>query len=243
MFAVLTMSVLGMGAARADQIYVAVAANFADPAKEIIRLFESTSGHKVIMSTGATGQFYTQITQGAPFQIFLSADQATVKKAVEEKHAVADTHFTYAVGRIVLYSKQPNLVKGEGTLREASFEKIAIANPAIAPYGAAAVEVMRALGVYDALRRKLVQGNNIAQTFQFVDTGTAEVGFVALSQVSERTGGSQWVVPTTLYSPINQDAALLTRGANSDAARAFIAFLRGSEAATVIEKFGYGRAP
>jgi molybdate transport system substrate-binding protein len=166
-----------------------------------------------------------------------------VKKAVEEKHAVADTHFTYAVGRIVLYSKQPNLVKGEGTLREASFEKIAIANPAIAPYGAAAVEVMRALGVYDALRRKLVQGNNIAQTFQFVDTGTAEVGFVALSQVSERTGGSQWVVPTTLYSPINQDAALLTRGANSDAARAFIAFLRGSEAATVIEKFGYGRAP
>ena len=160
-------------AAKAEQIHVAVAANFTDAAKDIAQLFEKKTGHKVVLSFGSTGQFYTQITQGAPFQVFLSADQATARRTIDDNLAVADTLFTYAVGKIVLYSNNSETVKGENTLREANFQKIAIANPTTAPYGAAAVEAMKALGVYDALRHKLVQGNNIAQTFQFVDTAAS----------------------------------------------------------------------
>jgi molybdate transport system substrate-binding protein len=230
-------------AAKAEQIYVAVAANFTDAAKEIAQLFETKTGHKVILSFGSTGQFYTQITQGAPFQVFLSADQATPKRTIDDDLAVADTLFTYAVGKIVLYSNKPETVKGENTLREANFQKIAIANPTTAPYGAAAVEAMKALGVYDALRHKLVQGNNIAQTFQFVDTGSVELGFIALSQIPETRRGSRWIVPDALYSPINQDAILLKKGASSDAAREFITFLKRPEAATIIEKYGYATRP
>jgi molybdate transport system substrate-binding protein len=223
---------------KAEEILVAVAANFTEPAKEIAQAFEKNSGHKLILSFGSTGQFYSQITQGAPFQVFLSADQATPKKAVEDGFAVGDTVFTYATGKIVLYSEQPDLVRGESTLHEANFQKIAIANPTTAPYGAAAVQAMKALGVYDGLKGKIVQGNNIAQTFQFVPTGSAELGFVALSQVTKRNEGSHWVVPHSLYSPIRQDAALLSKG--TGAARAFLAFLKKPEAAAIIEKYGYG---
>jgi molybdate transport system substrate-binding protein len=219
---------------------VAVAANFTEPAKEIAQLFESKTGHRAILSFGATGQFYTQITQGAPFQVFLSADQSTPKKLVDDGLAVANSLFTYAVGKIVLFSTDATLVTGEQTLRVAKFNKIAIADPATAPYGTAAVEVMKALGVYDALTSKIVQGSNIAQTFQFVETGNAELGFVALSQVVEKQGGSRWIVPANLYSPIRQDAVLLRSGTNSEAAKAFLAFMKGPEAARVIEKFGYG---
>ena len=234
------IAVVAAPAALAADTNVAIAANFTEPAKEIARLFQSKTGHRAILSFGATGQFFNQITQAAPFQVFLSADQGTPKKLVDERLAVEGTLFTYAVGRIVLFSKNPDLVKGEETLREGKFGKLAIANPATAPYGAAALETMKAVGAYDQLRPKLVQGNNIAQTFQFVDTGNAEVGFVALSQLIERPGGSRWVVPSELYTPIRQDAVLLNRGAESEAARAFIAFLSGPEAAAVIEKFGYG---
>jgi molybdate transport system substrate-binding protein len=218
---------------------VAVAANFTEPAKEITQLFESRTGHKVMLSFGATGQFYTQMTQAAPFEAFLSADENTPKRLVDGGLAVADSLFTYAVGKLVLFSGQPGLVSGEQTLRNPKFTKMAIANPVTAPYGAAAVETMKALGVYEALSGKIVQGNDIAQTFQFVDTGNAEVGFVALSQVIMREGGSRWIVPANLYRPIRQDAVLLRSGAGNEAAKGFLAFLKGPEANTVIEKFGY----
>jgi molybdate transport system substrate-binding protein len=223
----------------AAEVNVAVAANFTEPAKLIAQAFERKTGHKAILSFGATGQFYTQITQGAPFGVFLSADQATLKKLAGEGQAAADTLFTYAIGKLVLFSQQADLVKGEQTLREAKFNKIAIANPTTAPYGAAAIEVMKALGVHGAIASKIVQGQNINQTFQFVDTGNAELGFIALSQVIEHQGGSRWIVAQNLYTPIRQDAVVLRTGAGNEAAQAFIAFLRGPEAAAVIDRFGY----
>ena len=226
--------------AHAGDTNVAVAANFTAPAKEIAQLFQGSSGHKAILSFGATGQFYTQIIEGAPFQVFLSADQSTPKKLADNGLAIADSLFTYAIGKLVLFSTNKTLVTGEQTLRDAKFNKIAIADPATAPYGAAAVETMKALGVYDALSRKIVQGANIAQAFQFVDTGNAELGFVALSQVIARQGGSRWMVPANLYSAIRQDAVLLRSGEGNEAAKAFLAFMKGPEAGKVMEKFGYG---
>jgi molybdate transport system substrate-binding protein len=227
-------------ATEAAETNVAVAANFTEPARQIAQLFEGKTGHKAILSFGATGQFYTQMTQGAPFQVFLSADQSAPKKLVDDGLAAGDSLFTYAVGKLVLFSAGADLVKGEQTLRDGKFNKIAIANPATAPYGAAAVETMKALGVYDALSARIVQGSNITQTFQFVDTGNAELGFVALSQVIERPGGSRRIVAANLYSPIRQDAVLLKTGAGNEAARAFLTFLKGAEATAVIDKFGYG---
>lgn len=235
---------LGMAAvpALAAETNVAVAANFTEAAKEIATAFEARTGHTAVLSFGSTGQLYTQIGQGAPFAVFLAADDERPQKAVDEGLAVSGTVFPYAIGQLVLWSKDADAVKGEGTLKAGAFEKIAIANPKTAPYGAAAVETMKALGVYDALEPKLVQGNNIAQTFQFVDTGNAEVGFVAMSQVAAKTEGSRWAVPATLHAPIRQDAVLLKQGADDEAAKAFLEFLKGPEAAAVIRKFGYGTA-
>ena len=227
------------GQAYAAQATIAVAANFTDAAKEIGALFEKATGHKALFSFGSTGQLYTQIAQGAPFDVFLAADQARPKKAVDAGFAVPGSRFTYAAGKIVLFSKDKGRVKGETTLKEANFRKLAICNPVTAPYGAASVEAMKKLGVYDKLRAKLVQGNNVSQAYQFVETGNAEVGFVALSQVVRRHGGSRWIVPQSLYAPIAQDAVLLKHGANNAAARAFIAFLKGPEARSVKEKYGY----
>jgi molybdate transport system substrate-binding protein len=226
--------------AAAGQINVAVAANFTEAAKEIATAFEAKTGNKVLLSFGSSGQFYTQITQDAPFQIFLSADQERPEKAVADGFAISDSRFTYAIGKLVLWSKDANVVKGQETLVQGSFSKIALANPTVAPYGAAAVETMKAVNVYDKLQAKIVQGNDISQTYQFVDTGNAELGFVALSQIVARTAGSRWVVPANLYAPIKQDAVLLKKGVNDDAAKAFITFLRGPEAAAIEAKFGYG---
>jgi len=226
--------------ASAASVNVAVAANFSDAVKMIAREFEQTSGHRAVLSFGSTGQLYTQIGQGAPFQVFLAADQARPRRAVADGLAVPGSLFTYAVGKIVLFSRDPNLVTGEATLRHPRFQKIAIANPTTAPYGAAAVETMTALKVYDALKPRIVQGNNIAQAFQFVQTGNAELGFVALAQVAGREDGSRWVVPDNLYTPIRQDAVLLKTGADNPAARAFLDFLKGPKAAAIIAKFGYG---
>jgi molybdate transport system substrate-binding protein len=226
-------------AAHAATTNVAVAANFTEPAKEIAQLFENKTGHKVLLSFGATGQFYTQIVESAPFQVFLSADQGTPKKLVDDGFAIADSLFTYAVGKLVLFSANATTVSGEQTLRDGKFNKIAIADPVTAPYGAAAVETMKALGVYNALVGKIVQGSNISQTFQFVDTGNADLGFVALSQVITTRGGSKWIVPTNLYNPIRQDAVLLRNGADNEAAKAFLAFMKSADAAAVIERFGY----
>jgi molybdate transport system substrate-binding protein len=238
--ATVAAAIMAAGAAHAADTNVAVAANFTEPAKEIARLFEAGTGHKAILSFGATGQFHAQITQAAPFQVFLSADRTTPRKLVDDGLAAGDSLFTYAIGKLVLFSASADLVQGEQTLRDARFEKIAIANPVTAPYGAAAVEAMKALGVHERLAGKIVQGGNIAQTFQFVDTGNAELGFVALSQVIERRGGSRWIVTPDLYTPIRQDAVLLKNGAESAAARAFVAFLKGPQALAVIEKYGYG---
>jgi molybdate transport system substrate-binding protein len=224
----------------AGEVKVAVAANFTEAAKEIGALFEKATGDKAVFSFGATGQLYTQITQDAPFEVFLSADQKTPKKAVSEGFAIGDTLFTYAIGKVVLFSKDKDLVKGEETLKSGNFTKIAIANPETAHYGAAGVEVLKKLGVYDVLAPKIVQGNNIAQAYQFVDTGNAELGFVALSQVIGKDEGSRWIVPADLYAPIAQDAVLLKKVEGNPVAKAFLTFLKGNEGAAVFEKFGYG---
>lgn len=236
--AVLLLAALAQG--EAAETNVAVAANFTEPAKEIAQAFEAKTGHKAVLSFGSTGQFYAQISQDAPFTVLLSADDATPKKLVDEGLAVADSRFTYAIGRLVLWSRDPALVKGPETLKTGNFDKIAVANPALAPYGTAAVQTMRKLDVYDTLQPKFVQGNNIAQTYQFAETGNAALGFVALSQVIAKNTGSRWLVSDTMHDPIRQDAVLLKKGAGNDAAQAFLVFLKGPEAAKVIERFGYG---
>jgi molybdate transport system substrate-binding protein len=227
------------GRAEADQVNVAVAANFTAPAREIAAAFRQKTGHDAVLSFGSSGQFYTQITQDAPFGVFLSADQERPKKLADGGLAVPASRFTYAIGKVVLWSKQPGYVKGEATLQSASFAKLSICNPAAAPYGEAAVETMKSLKLYDALKPKLVEGADITQAFQFVDTGNAEVGFVALSQLTGNAGGSRWVVPQALYKPIRQDAVLLKKGADNKAATAFLEFLKGPQARAIIEKYGY----
>ena len=220
---------------------MAVAANFTEAANEIGALFEKATGHKALYSFGASGGLYTQISQAAPFEVFLSADQDRPKKAIDDGLAVPGSRFTYATGRLVLFSIDKGKVKGEATLKDGTFAKIAIADPAAAPYGAAAIETMKALGVYQALQPKIVQGANITQTYQFIETGNAEVGFIALSQASDPAKGSRWIVPENLHTIIAQDAVLLKTGANNPAATAYVTFLKGPEAAAVKDRLGYGR--
>src|SRR6266568_2709472 len=223
----------------AAQTNVAVAANFTEAAKEIAAAFKAKTGHEVVLSFGSSGQFYTQITQGAPFQVLLSADDARPKKLVDDGLAVPGSNFTYAIGKLVLWSKTPGLVKGEATLTAASFAKLSICNPVAAPYGAAAIEAMKSLKVFETMQPKLVEGATITQAYQFVETGNAELGFVALSQLTAPETGSHWLVPQELYSPIRQEAVLLKSGASNEAATGFIAFLREPEARAIIEKYGY----
>jgi len=227
------------GQAHAAQTNVAVAANFTDAAKEIAATFKQKTGHEAVLSFGSSGQLYTQITQAAPFQILLSADQDRPKRAVDDGLGVPDSRFTYAIGKLVLWSKKPDFVKGADTLKDTTFAKLAICNPATAPYGAASVETLKSLKVYNTLQPKIVQGQDITQAFQFVDTGNAELGFVALSQIAGNGNGSRWVVPQNLYTPIRQDAVLLKTGANNEAAVAFMTFLKGPEARAIIERYGY----
>ncbi len=225
--------------AHAGQTNVAVAANFTDAAEDIAASFHQKTGHDAILSFGASGALYTQITQDAPFQILLSADAERPKKAVDDGLGVATSRFTYAIGKLVLWSRSPDLLHGADTLKANAFTRLSIANPTAAPYGTAAIEVLRALKLYDTLARKIVQGNSIAQAFQFIDTGNAELGFIALSQLAGNSQGSRWVVPQELYTPIRQDAVLLKKGQNNEAAIAFMAFLKGPESRTIIEKYGY----
>ncbi|ABE38201.1 molybdate ABC transporter substrate-binding protein [Rhodopseudomonas palustris] len=230
---------LSAGQALAASATVAVAANFTEPVKEIAAAFKAKTGHELVLSFGSSGQFYTQITQDAPFEVFLSADSARPKKLEDDGLVVKGSAFTYAIGKLVLWSKAPGVVKGEETLKDAKFAKVSICNPVAAPYGAAAVETMQALKLYDDLKPKLVEGANITQAFQFVQTGNAEVGFVALSQVINDKEGSRWMVPQNLYKPITQDAVLLKKGEANEAAKAFIDFLKGPQSRAIIEKFGY----
>ncbi|PTV94555.1 molybdate transport system substrate-binding protein [Rhodobacter aestuarii] len=223
---------------QADEVMAAVAANFTKPAQEIAALFTAETGHEVTLSFGPSGQFYTQITQGAPFEVFLSADAARPTKAIEEGFGVPGSAFTYAQGKLVLWSTDPNTVTGPEALQAAP-EHVAIADPSSAPYGAAAMEVLAALGLSDALKDKIITGKSIAQAYQFTASGNAPLGFVAMSQVAGDTSGSSWVVPADLYSPIKQDAVLLTPGANDPAAQAFLDFLKTEAATAIIVKYGY----
>ena len=229
--------------AQAAEVSVAVAANFTAPMQKIAAAFEQDTGHKAILAFGSTGKFYAQIKNGAPFQVLLSADDETPARLEREGLGVGGTRFTYAIGRLVLWSRQPALVNDKGdVLRSGKFERIALADPKLAPYGAAAVEVLNGLGVMSALAPKFVQGENIAQTYQFVATGNAELGFVALSQVfaeGKLTQGSGWTVPATLHAPIRQDAVVLNSGRDNAAAAALMVYLRNDKARAIIRSFGY----
>jgi len=217
-----------------------VAANFAEPAKEIAAKFEAKTGDKLVLSFGSSGQFYTQIANGAPYEIFLSADSERPTKAEAEGLAVAGTRFTYATGRLVLWSKTPGLVDAKGAvLAKGGFEKLAIADPKAAPYGLAAVETLTRLKLYDSLKPKIVTGSSITQAFQYVQTGAAELGFVALSQVINEQGGSRWVVPAHDHTPIDQQAVLLKTGADSATAKAFLRYLKSTDAKAIIKRYGY----
>lgn len=242
----LLMALLGVAAAvRAAEVGIAVAANFAAPMRVLAPAFEHATGHRAVVAIGSTGGLYAQIRNGAPFDVLLSADDETPARLEREGMAVAGSRFTYATGRLVLWSAQAGLVDPQGAvLRSPGAQRLALANPRLAPYGAAAVQTLTALGLWDGWRPRVVQGDNIAQTHAFVVSGNAPLGFVALSQVMRDgriASGSGWVVPAGLHAPIRQDAALLLRGRDNAAARALMDFLRSDAAAAVIRAHGYER--
>jgi molybdate transport system substrate-binding protein len=228
---------------QAAEVNVAVAANFSAPMQAIAARFAEDSGHRAQLSFGSTGKFYTQIRSGAPFAVLLAADQRTPERLEHEGLAVADSRFTYATGTLVLWSRDGATVDAQGeVLRRGHFAHLAIADPRVAPYGAAAIETLGALGLLESLRPRLVQGTSIAQAYQFVATGNAELGFVALSQVIRdgRIGsGSAWIVPSALHAPLRQDAVLLAPGRDDAPAAALMAFLRGAVAQEIIRAWGY----
>ena len=231
------------GTALSDEVQVAVAANFTAPMQKIAAEFTRDTGHKAQLAFGATGKFYAQITNGAPFEVFLSADDETPARLEQEGHAVVGSRYTYAIGRLVLWSAQAGKVDGQGEiLKGGAIRRLALANPKTAPYGAAAVETMQKLGVLAQLQPIFVQAENIAQTYQFVGTGNAELGFVALSQVwqdGKLSSGSGWIVPANLHQPIRQDAQLLAKGSGKPAAAALLDYLRGDKARRIIKAYGY----
>ena len=233
---------LGLSVAQvsASEVSVAVAANFVEPARAVAEAFHTATGDTALISPGASGQLFTQISHGAPYEVFLSADAERPQALVAGGYAVGQSRFTYAVGRLALYSTTPGLVDGQGlVLKRPDLRTVAIADPAVAPYGVAAEETMRKMGVYDALKPKIVKGASIAQAYQFVATGAAEIGFVAQSQIVPVKGGSRWLVPEALHAPIEQQAVLLKAGANDPAARAFLDFLKTPAARTIISRYGY----
>jgi molybdate transport system substrate-binding protein len=237
------ISLLTLGTAQADEVQVAVAANFSAPIQAIAADFEKDTGHKLVASYGATGQFYTQIQNGAPFEVFLSADDTTPQKLESEGATVKGSRFTYAIGTLALWSAKAGYVDAEGqVLKDNQYQHLSIANPKAAPYGLAATQVLAKLGLTDQVKGKLVEGQNITQAYQFVSTGNAELGFVALSQIykdGKVTGGSAWIVPADMHDPIKQDAVILDKGKNNPAAKALVDYLKGPKAATVIKSYGY----
>jgi len=216
-----------------------VATNFIAPAREIAAAFAAESDVRVLLSFGSTGQLYAQIAQGAPFDVYLAADAERPARALADGLAVAGNGFTYAYGRLALFSEIYDVAEGPAALRRDDFLRIAIANPRTAPYGAAAVDVLARLDLYDALKAKIVQGTSIAQTFQFVASGNAELGFIAYSQLTGRAEGSRWLVPETMHEPLAQDAVLLTHARDPAAGKAFLAFLRSDPARAIIQRYGY----
>ena len=243
-----TLSALGLAAlmlpgAHAGEVSVAVAANFTAPMQKIAAQFEQDTGHKAVLSFGATGKFYAQIKNGAPFGILLAADDSTPEKIAREGLGEGATRFTYAIGQLVLWSKQPGYVDAEGkVLQKTDWQHIAIANPKLAPYGLAAMQTLDKLGLTAQVQPRVVTGENIGQTYQFAASGNAQLGFVALSQVTEDgklREGSAWVVPGNLHEPIRQDAIVLKPGQGNAAAAALMDYLRGAKARAVIKSYGY----
>lgn len=229
--------------ALAQDVQVAVAANFTAPIQAIAKDFEQDTGHKLVIATGATGQFYAQIQNGAPFEVFLSADDSTPAKLEQEGATVPGSRFTYAIGTLALWSAKPGYVDAQGeVLKKNDYQHLSIANPKAAPYGLAATQVLEKLGLTAQVKGKLVEGQNITQAHQFIATGNAELGFVALSQIykdGKVTGGSAWIVPAALHDPIKQDAVILAKGKDNPAAQALVDYLKGEKAAVVIKSFGY----
>lgn len=234
---------VGSALAQAAEVSVAVAANFTAPMQKIAAMFEQSSGHKAVLSFGSTGKLYAQIRNGAPFQVLLSADDKTPARLEAEGQSVVGMRFTYAVGKLALWSSQTGRVDAQGAvLRSGRFARLSLADPKLAPYGAAAVATVSKMGLLADLTPKFVYGESIAQAYQFVSTGNAEMGFVALSQVfsdGKLISGSAWLVPADMHAPIRQDAVLLKTGENQPAARALMAFLRSDAALAVIRSFGY----
>ncbi|WAH56061.1 molybdate ABC transporter substrate-binding protein [Pseudomonas silvicola] len=229
--------------AQADEVQVAVAANFTAPIQAIAKDFETDTGHKLVAAYGATGQFYTQIKNGAPFEVFLAADDTTPAKLESEGDTVKGSRFTYAVGTLALWSAKDGYVDSKGEVLKANqYQHLSIANPKAAPYGLAATQVLDKLKLTEATKAKIVEGQNITQAYQFVSTGNAELGFVALSQIfkdGKVTSGSAWIVPANLHDPIKQDAVILDKGKDSAAAKALVQYLKGPKAAAIIKSYGY----
>ncbi|MBU6957248.1 molybdate ABC transporter substrate-binding protein [Pseudomonas sp. CVAP len=237
------LAVFAFGSAHADEVQVAVAANFTAPIQAIAADFEKDTGHKLVAAYGATGQFYTQIKNGAPFEVLLSADDSTPQKLESEGDTVKGSRFTYAIGTLALWSAKDSYVDAKGkVLSDNTYQHLSIANPKAAPYGLAATQVLAKLGLTDKVKNKIVEGQNITQAYQFVSTGNAEIGFVALSQIykdGKVTGGSAWIVPADMHDPIKQDAVILNKGKDNPAAKALVAYLKGPKAAAVIKSYGY----
>lgn len=237
----------GAANAWAETVTVAVAANFTAPMRQLAAAFEQETGHRTILSFGSSGKFFAQIKNGAPFQVFLSADEQKPAQLEQDGFTLPATRFTYALGRLVLWSANPQLIAepdGADILKSANFKHLALANPKLAPYGAAAIETLKSLHVYPALEPKFVTGENVSQTYQFIASGNAELGFIALSQViadGQISQGSAWIVPTTLHQPIRQDAVALATGKDNPAVDALMEYLRSDQAGAIIKAFGYQR--
>lgn len=228
--------------AAAGEVRVAVASNFSAPMERIAAQFQAESGHRVSVSTGSTGKFYAQIRNGAPFDVLVAADESTPQRLEADGLTVAGSRFVYALGKLALWSAQPGLVDAQGAVLRGSYIRLAIADPRLAPYGAAARETLQNLALWDGLQARLVRGENITQAYQFAATGNAELGFVALSQITKEgrvAQGSWWLVPSRLYKPIRQSAVQLSAAKDPVASRAFLEFMRGKQAVAVMRSFGY----
>lgn len=232
-----------MQAANAGEVNAAVAANFTEPMEQIVKLFQAESGHTVRVSLGSTGKFYSQIQNGAPFDVLVAADEKVPQRLEKEGLAVEGSRFVYALGKLVLWSAQPGLVDAKGAiLRKGNYNKLAIGDPKLASYGTAAKEALEDMGLWSVIQAKLVTGENITQTYQFAATGNAELAFIALSQVTKDgkvTAGSWWIVPAHLYNPIKQSAVQLSAAKDKAATQAFLTFLKSEKAKEVIRSFGY----
>lgn len=240
--AIVNLTGITMTPVFAEQVLVAVAANFVPPFHEIALEFEKATGHHVRVVSGSSGNFYSQIKNGAPFDVFFSADDERPKLLENDGMAVRGSRFTYAIGRLVLWSPDPGLVAGEDTLKTGVFKHLAIANPKTSPYGAAAMQTMQKLEVWEKLQPWIVMGENLGQTMGFIESGNVELGLVALSQVMDpklQAKGARWDVPTHLHEPIKQDMVLLAKGKDNPAAKSLMEFMGRPPAKAIIERYGY----